>query len=82
VLPTFLQDALRLSDNQKQQLAALQKEIDTRLDKILSTEQKQQLRELRERGPGGFGPPPGGAGGPGGGDPGERRRPEAKKKGN
>jgi hypothetical protein len=82
VLPASLQDALQLTDRQRQQLAALQKEVDTRLDKILSSEQKQQLRELRERGPGGFGPLPGGAGGPGGGDPGERRRPEAKKKAN
>ena len=80
VLPASLQDALRLTDSQKQQLAELQKEVETRLERILTTEQKQQLRELRERGPGGFGPPPGGAGGPGGGNQGDRRRPEAKKK--
>jgi hypothetical protein len=79
VLPTALQDVLRLSDKQKQELAELQKEVDARLDKILSAEQRQQLRELRERGPGGFGPPPGGAGGPGD-NPGERRKADSKKK--
>jgi hypothetical protein len=82
IMPTGLQDALGLSDKQKQQLAELQKEVDSRLDKILTSEQKQQLRELRDRGPGGFGPPPTGAGGPGGGNPGDRRRPDAKKKNN
>ncbi len=80
VLPVSLQDALRLSESQRQQLAELQKEVETRLERILTTEQKQQLREMRERGPGGFGPPPTGTGGPGGGNPGDRRRPEAKKK--
>jgi len=59
VLPAALQDALRLTDAQKQELAELQKEVDTRLNHILSSEQRQQLRELRERGPGGIGPPPG-----------------------
>ncbi|HTH49271.1 MAG TPA: hypothetical protein VMB21_17275, partial [Candidatus Limnocylindria bacterium] len=49
-------------------LADLQKEVDGRLDKLLTEEQRKQLREVRERGPGGFGPPGGGF--PGGPPPG------------
>jgi hypothetical protein len=57
------QARLKLSDDQKKELAALQKEIDGKLDTILSEAQRKQTK-------GGFafggGPPPG-AGGPGGG---------------
>jgi EF hand len=79
ILPGFLQDRLKLSDEQKQQVADLQKEVDARLDKILTAEQKQMLKNLRQRGPGGFGPPGSGRGsgrfgapgsGPGGARPG------------
>ena len=60
ILPGFIQEYLELSDTQRKQVADLQKEVETRLDKILSADQRQQLRELREmrdKGPGGFGPP-------------------------
>ena len=57
VLPRFVQDFLDLSDAQRKQIDDLQKEVDARLEKILTAEQRQQLRDLRERGPGGFGPP-------------------------
>jgi hypothetical protein len=57
ILSPFLQDVLKLSDAQRQQVADLQKEVDARLEKILNADQRQQLREMRERGPGGFGPP-------------------------
>jgi hypothetical protein len=75
VLPTFLQDELKLTADQKKQLEALQKEVDSKLDKILTDEQKKQLKEIRDNpgrgGPGGRGPGgPGGRGGPGGGGPG------------
>ena len=60
ILPPFLQDRLKLSDKQKKQLEALQKDVDDKLGKILSDEQKSQLKEMRQ----GFGP--GGPGGPGG----------------
>ncbi|HKA06119.1 MAG TPA: hypothetical protein VKD71_02595 [Gemmataceae bacterium] len=64
ILPTFMQDALKLSDEQKKKVDELQKEVDDKLAKILTDEQKKQLKEMRERGPGGFG---GGFGGrPGG----------------
>jgi hypothetical protein len=72
VLPTFLQERLNLTADQKKQLEELQKEVDGKLGKILTEEQKKQLKEMGDRGPGGFGPP-GGRGGPpgfpGGGGP-------------
>jgi hypothetical protein len=70
VLPTFVQERLNLSAEQKKQLEEVQKEVDARLDKILTAEQKKQLAEVRNPfgGPGGgFGGPGGGFGGPGGG---------------
>jgi hypothetical protein len=70
VMPTFMQERLNLTDAQKRKVEALQKEVDTRLDKILTGDQQKQLKALRESGPGGrgfggpggpdgFGPPPG-----------------------
>jgi EF hand domain-containing protein len=91
ILPAMLRQRLSLTADQQEQVDALQKEVDAKLDKILTSEQKQQLKQMRERGPGGFGPggpPPGGPGGfgpPPGGDgpppdgdgppPGRGRRP-------
>jgi hypothetical protein len=66
VLPPMFRQALRLTPEQREQVDELQKEVDARLDKILNVEQKKQLREMRERGPGRFGPP---GGRPGGGAP-------------
>jgi hypothetical protein len=63
LLPPPAQDALQLTDAQKKQVAELQKEIDAKLDKVLTEEQRKQLKELKDRGPGGFGPPGGGPGG-------------------
>ncbi len=62
-------DALKLTDAQKKQLDDLQKDVDTRLDKILTDDQKNQMKEMRPpRGPGGPGRP-GGPGGPDGPPP-------------
>ena len=58
ILPPFVQEMLQLTATQKTQLDALQKDVDTKLGKILTDEQKQQLKEFQERGPGGKGPPP------------------------
>jgi hypothetical protein len=66
VLPGMFQQRLKLSAEQKLQVEDLQKEVDTRLAKILTSEQNAQLKEMRSRGPGGFGPP--GRGRPPGGD--------------
>jgi hypothetical protein len=76
ILPGFLQDQLKLTTDQKQRLAQLQKEVDARLDKILTDDQKKQLKNMSPGGRGGFGPrgpggpPPGGH--PGGPPPGAR----------
>jgi EF hand len=63
ILPPMLRDRLELTPEQSKQVDALQKEVDARLDKILNEDQRAQLKQMRERGPGGFGPPPGGPGG-------------------
>jgi Spy/CpxP family protein refolding chaperone len=56
VLPAFAADALNLTADQRKQVDDLQKEVDGRLEKILTPEQRRQFQELRDRGPGG--PPP------------------------
>ncbi len=65
VLPSFLQDALKLTDEQRKQLATLQTEVDRQLADILTAEQLQQLADPQQ-----FGPP---GPGMGGGPPGRRR---------
>ncbi len=73
ILPTFFRRALDLTAEQNTQLDELQKDVDSRLAKILTDAQKKTLDQMRRRGPGGpgfFGPPgrrgpgPGGPGGP------------------
>jgi hypothetical protein len=65
---------LKLTAEQKKQLQELQKEVDGKLGKILTDEQKKQLKDPRDRGPGGFGPPPFGAPPPRGGPDRDRPR--------
>jgi hypothetical protein len=57
LLPTAEQNRLKLSGDQKKELAALQKKVDGELAKMLTAEQKKQLK-----GGSAFGGPPGGAG--------------------
>jgi hypothetical protein len=45
IMPGFLQDRLNLTDDQKSKIEALQKEVDAKLDAILTAEQKQQLKQ-------------------------------------
>jgi hypothetical protein len=72
VLPPMLRERLNLSADQTKQLDELQKEVDEKLAKILSDDQKRQLQEMRQRGPGGgFG---GGRGAGGGGGSGSGPR--------
>jgi len=67
VMPTAIQEILKLSDDQKKQVSELQKDVDAKLDKILTDEQKTQLKQVKERGfGGGFGGPGGKGGFPGG----------------
>ena len=65
------QDTLKLSPEQKKKLEDIQKEVDAKLDKLLTEEQKKQLRAMQQGpargGPGGPGGP--GRGGPPGGTP-------------
>ncbi|MGH7227447.1 MAG: PQQ-binding-like beta-propeller repeat protein, partial [Gemmataceae bacterium] len=62
LVPTFLHEMLKLSEDQKKQLLELQKEVDGKVAKLLSDEQKKQLKETRanpgRRGAGGFGVAP------------------------
>jgi len=82
ILPAMLRRSLKLTAQQTKELDDLQKEVDAKIEKILSDDQKQQLKTMRQRGPGMFGGPggrppdfgpfgrPGGPpDGPGGGGP-------------
>ena len=65
IMPGFLAERLKLTDEQKSQIDALQKDVDAKLGKILTDEQKKQLKDMRgpgagDRGPGGRGPREGG----------------------
>jgi outer membrane protein assembly factor BamB len=70
IMPTFLQDMLQLTAEQKKSLEEFQNEVDKKVGQILTDDQKKQLKEP---GPG-FGGGPGGRGPggdrPGGGGPG------------
>ena len=61
---------MKLTADQKEQLASMQKEADGKLASILQEEQKKQLKNMqgkgKKKGPG-FGPGGPGFGGPGGG---------------
>ena len=62
VLSPMFQQMLNLTDEQKKQVADLQKDVDARLAKILTSEQMDQIKQMRNRGPRGpgrdGGPPP------------------------
>lgn len=85
ILPPPVQEMLGFTEQQRKQLADLQKEVEGKLNSILTVAQRSQFKEMQDRfqgpGPGGFGPGPGGPGGgrgpggrggfgPGGGGPG------------
>lgn len=71
ILSAFIQDQLKLSPEQKKQIAELQKDVDAKLTSMLTPEQKKSMQNMRPGkggfgppgGKGGFGPPPGGFGG-------------------
>jgi Spy/CpxP family protein refolding chaperone len=58
MLPPIMVDLLELTPDQRKQLDALQKDVDRRLGKILTEEQKMKLKEFQERGPFGKKSPP------------------------
>jgi len=65
IMPSFLRERLELTAEQQKQLEQLQKEVDSKLGKILTDAQKKQIQEMRD----GFGPGGRGGRGPGGGPP-------------
>src|SRR5436190_5086986 len=50
IMPAFMQNMLKMTDEQKKDLEALQKDVDAKLDKILTDDQKKQLKDLKEKG--------------------------------
>jgi hypothetical protein len=59
VLPPFVQDMLKLTDDQRKRLDEFQKEVTAKLDRILTEEQNRQFKDAKPGfGPGGFGAPP------------------------
>jgi len=63
VLSTNAQTQLKLTDDQKKELEVIQKEVDARLEKMLTEEQRTQLKEMRDRQPGRGAQPGGGRNG-------------------
>jgi len=71
ILHDVIQQHLQMTAEQQKQLAELQKDVDAKLGKILTADQKKSLQEMRDRRGPGLGPP-GPFGGPGGfGPPGD-----------
>jgi EF hand len=64
ILPEMAQRALNLTAQQKASLAELQRDVDVRLDQLLTPVQKAQLQEMIKHGPGGPMPRPNGPGWP------------------
>lgn len=74
LLPPRAQEELKLTEEQKKQIAVLEAETKAKLEKILTPEQLEQLKNMRPpMRPGG----PGGSGGPGGGDSNRPQRPKS-----
>jgi hypothetical protein len=62
VLPPFVREELELSQDQEEQIAALEKQVKAKLEKILSAEQRRKIRSIRPPmppGADGDGPPDG-----------------------
>lgn len=53
ILPDPVRRDLELTDEQEKQLAELQEEVDARSSAILTPEQRDRLRSMQRRGPGG-----------------------------
>jgi hypothetical protein len=65
VLPTSVEKTLKIEAEQKKQIDDLQKDVDARLDKLMTDEQKKEWKKATEGSGGfGFGPPKKGTGGP------------------
>jgi spore coat protein CotH len=75
LLPPPVQDTLQLTDGQRKELEKLQKEVDEKLEKIMTEDQRKQFKEMKDRGAMGppMGAPMGAPMGPGGMAPGAGR---------
>jgi hypothetical protein len=49
IMSRFTQASLKLSDGQRAELAALQQRVDDRLDLVLTADQKERLRKLKDQ---------------------------------
>lgn len=60
VLPSFVRDRLKLTEEQKKKIEELEKDVSAKMSRILTGEQKRELRAMRDRmrGPGRPGGPP------------------------
>jgi Spy/CpxP family protein refolding chaperone len=47
ILPAMVQERLSLSADQKSQLQELQKEVDAKMSKILTSDQQKQLKDIQ-----------------------------------
>ena len=81
IFPRPLQEELNLTPAQEKELDAIQQELKSKLDKLLTDEQRQTIENFRPRrpgGPDGNGPPPSPPNSPQGGrNPERRERPSA-----
>ncbi len=57
VLPPSVRDGIELTKDQADEIAKLEAEVKQRLEKILTPAQKDKIKDLRTRGPGGPGTP-------------------------
>ena len=48
ILSTGIMDQLKMTDEQKKSMEELQKDVDVKLEKILTEDQRKQLKELRD----------------------------------
>jgi hypothetical protein len=64
IFSSYVISQLKLTDEQTKQLEVIQKEVDEKLDKMLTDDQKAKLKELATARPGGGGGFPGGGGRP------------------
>src|SRR3954471_19102068 len=67
LIPRFAEEKLNLSEDQRKQIADLEKEMKDKLARILSPDQMKALEDARPPQRGQGGPGGGGQGGPGGG---------------
>lgn len=56
ILPPPLMDELDLTEDQREKIRELQRDVQAKLQNILTEDQRAKMREMRERGPGGPGP--------------------------